>query len=290
MRLFIADSSRPLQYVSCGNLLSRQGFIHPRRILDTCVLILVNEGTLYIAQQDVHYEINPNQYIFLNAGEEHFGFASSSGRLSYSWVHFTLPERAAAITEETWFSGSVQQEEKTAARDNNIYIIPETGAICDAGNVSLQFFRLLNLSRQKKYMDCIADYTLSLLVMEVSQEFCDKHNNRDQDIPPHVRKIMDWICAHYDRHLSVASIAEEFDYNPDYLSTLFKKTTHVSLIHFINKTRIDISKTLITNYEVTVKEAAYSCGFSDEKYFMKTFKKMENLTPSQYRKVFSLKR
>jgi len=289
MRLFTANSSRPLKYVSCGNLLSKQGFLHPRRILDTCVLILVKEGTLYIAQQDVQYEVNANQYIFLNAGEEHYGFAPSSGKLSYSWVHFCLPEKAVAMAEDKWLAGLVQEGKTTDVSDNNIYIIPEKGEISDVRKVPLQFYQLLNLSQQGTYMDCIADYTLTLLVLEISQEFYDRHNNREQNIPPYVTKIMDWIRANYDQPLTVASIAGEFGYHPDYLSTMFRRTTHISLIHFINKTRIDVSKSLIINYDVSVREAAYSCGYADEKYFMKTFKKLESLTPTQYRKAFSPK-
>ena len=37
-------------------------------------------------------------------------------------------------------------------------------------------------------------------------------------------------------------------------------------------------------YDVSIKEAAYSCGFSDEKYFMKVFRQYEGMTPSQYKK------
>jgi YesN/AraC family two-component response regulator len=254
------------------------------------VLILVKEGTLYIAQQDVHYEVNPNQYIFLNAGEEHFGFAPSSGKLSYSWVHFFPPEEATDISEEKWLLRPKQEGKEALVTENNIYFVPEKGEISDASNVPLQFYQLLNLSHKKQYTDCIADYTLSLLVMEITQEFYDRHNKQEQSIPPYVVKIMDWIRANYDQHLTVASIAREFDYNPDYLSALFSKTANISLIHFINKTRIDISKSLIVNYDISISEAAYSCGFSDEKYFMKTFKKLENLTPTQYRKAFFKKR
>ena len=289
MRLFALHSSRPLKYVSCGNLLSKQGFLHPRRILDTCVLILVKEGTLYITSEDVQYEVSANQYILLNAGEEHYGSAPSTGKLSYSWVHFCLPEKAASMAEDKRLAAFMQETKQTAGSDNNIYIIQEKGEISDAGKVPLLFFQLLNLSQQETYMDCIADYTLSLLVLEISQEFYDRHNNREQNIPPSVVKIMDWIRVNYDKPLTVASIAGEFDYHPDYLSTLFRRTTHTSLIYFINKTRIDVSKSLIINYDVSVREAAYSCGFSDEKYFMKTFKKLENLTPTQYRKAFSPK-
>jgi len=91
------------------------------------VLILVKEGTLYIAQQDVQYEVNANQYIFLNAGEEHYGFAPSSGKLSYSLVHFCLPEKAAAMAEDKWLTGLVQEGKTTDVSNYNIYIIPEKG-------------------------------------------------------------------------------------------------------------------------------------------------------------------
>ncbi|MCI7499725.1 MAG: AraC family transcriptional regulator [Oscillospiraceae bacterium] len=36
-------------------------------------------------------------------------------------------------------------------------------------------------------------------------------------------------------------------------------------------------------------EAAFSCGFSDEKYFMKVFKKFEGMTPAQYKNSFGRK-
>ena len=44
----ISDASFPMSYVSSGNLVSEGGFVHPRRILDTFVFILVQQGTLHI--------------------------------------------------------------------------------------------------------------------------------------------------------------------------------------------------------------------------------------------------
>ncbi|WP_220482918.1 helix-turn-helix domain-containing protein [Fontibacillus panacisegetis] len=38
---------------------------------------------------------------------------------------------------------------------------------------------------------------------------------------------------------------------------------------------------------ISIKEAAYSCGFREEQYFMKLFKKYEGMTPLQY-KITSL--
>lgn len=289
MRYFVSNTSLPLTYVSSGNLLSKEGFVHPRRILDTYVLLLVKEGTLYITQSSVNYEVLPNQYIFLAAGEEHAGFRASSGKLSYLWVHFTLQEPADVRWDEKPLFENVQRE-KEIPSGKNIYIMPEHGEISFVRKVSLLFNQLLDLSRNEQiYTNFIADYALSSLVMEISQEFFDTYNKNTQNIPPCVAKVMEWIRANYYMPLTVSSIAGEFGYNADYLSTLFKKSVHISLVQFINKTRIDISKSLIVTYDITIKETAYSCGFADEKYFMKTFRKLENMTPSQYKRAFTQK-
>lgn len=289
MRYFLANAVHPIEYISCGNLLSKQEFIHPKRILDSYVLILVKEGSLYITQNGVNYELHSNQYIFLKALEEHVGFKPSPGKLSYLWAHFLLQEEETIVRMNPF--SSEDMIEATNMPLSSVYIMPEHGNISLTKKVPLLFNQLLDLSRQENiYSNQILNYAISLLVMEISQELVDKIHKTNLVSPSFIAIIMEWIRANYYKPLSVASIASEFGYNPDYLSAIFKKSTQASLVHFINKTRIDISKSLIINYDITIKEAAYSCGFQDEKYFMKTFKKFENITPTQYKKAFSQKR
>lgn len=289
MRYFLTNALSPLNYVSCGNLLSKQDFLHPRRNLDCYVLIMVKEGTLYINQEGRNYEIHPYQYIYLKANEEHFGYAPSAGKLSYLWVHFWLNGEDTVIQEDALLFNNSTKELRKPMNDN--YIMPEYGEISMNQKTPLLFNQLLDLSRNDNiYSEQMLNYALSLLIMEISQEFVDKHSNNRQNIPPNVAKIMDWIKANYYQSLSVTSLAKEFGYNPDYLSAVFKKSTNTSLVHFINKTRVEVSKSLLINYDLSIKEAAFSCGFTDEKYFMKTFKKYETMTPSQYKKAFVMKR
>ncbi len=288
MRYFVSNAAHPLKYLSSGNLISKQNFLHQRRNIDTNVLIVVKEGTLYIAQNGVNYKIGPNQYIFLKANENHVGYRASSGKLSYLWVHFLINDEITTITDENYFNDMSERNREDPK--NKIYIIPEHGEIAITQRAPLLFNQLLDLSRQEIiYSDQMADYALSLLIMEISQEFIETHQNIRQNIPPNIVRIMEWIKANYYRMVTVTEIAQEFGYNSDYLSTLFKKSTNSTIIHYINKTRIEIAKVLMSAYDLSVKEVAYSCGFSDEKYFMKTFKRLEGMTPSQYKKAFSRK-
>ena len=60
----------------------------------------------------------------------------------------------------------------------------------------------------------------------------------------------------------------------------------LSLVSYTNRLRIEASKKLLSNYDLSIKETAYSCGFPDEKYFMKVFKKFEQCTPTDYRRSY----
>lgn len=44
---------------------SEGGFVHPRRILDTFVFILVQQGTLHITQGQKNYSVHSNEFIIL---------------------------------------------------------------------------------------------------------------------------------------------------------------------------------------------------------------------------------
>lgn len=288
MRYFLSNASYPIRYFSCGNLISKQEFLHHKRNFDMNVLIMVKEGTLYISQGGVNYELGPNQYIFLRANEEHCGYKPSMGKLSYLWVHFLLKDEVTTVSRETFLNNML--EHMIVDTQNSFYIMPEAGEISLTQRAPLLFNQLLDLSRQEMiYSNQIIDYALSLLIMEISQEFIEMHYKIKQNITPNIARIMEWIKANYYKPISIIDISDEFGYNPNYLSSLFKKTTGSTLINFINKTRIDISKALIVNYDISIKEAAYSCGFSDEKYFLKTFKRFEGITPSQYKKAFTRK-
>lgn len=53
--------------------------------------------------------------------------------------------------------------------------------------------------------------------------------------------------------------------------------------------RLDISKRMLSDRNMSIKEAAFSCGFNDEKYYMRVFRKIEGMTPGQYRSAIGVK-
>ena len=48
MRYLISEVNEPLTYASSGMLIHSDQFLHPRRCIDTYVLLLIQKGTLCI--------------------------------------------------------------------------------------------------------------------------------------------------------------------------------------------------------------------------------------------------
>ena len=176
-------------------------------------------------------------------------------------------------------SGVVGVANAAGASDNAgfAYLLPETARLSDYGRSAQLFHQLMDLSLEERlYSQNMADYAVSLLMMELSQEYYISAQGA-QRLPPAVASAREWIKNHCFRPFEMAELAAALGYSADYLSTLFKQCTGESVTRCANRLRISTAKTLLTNYGVTAKEAAYSCGFSDEKYFMKVFKQFEGL-------------
>lgn len=69
-------------------------------------------------------------------------------------------------------------------------------------------------------------------------------------------EIMQWISLHYEEDPSVKDIAVLFNYNADYLSSAFKRYTGMSLVRYINKTKIAAAKKLLLSTKNSIKEIA----------------------------------
>ena len=278
IRILSCTTKTPLRFSVCGQLISPGGFLHQRRSFDVHVLIMVTEGTLYLTVNRRAYAVGAGQYIFLKAGEEHFGFRASEGKLSYLWAHFKADQEFETV--------KTPQEKSGGEAD---YLFPEMGRLAESGRMTQLFHQLMDLSlEENRYSRRMTDYAVSLLLMELSRAYEMTRMPKEQ-LPKAVVSACRWIKNHYYQPFERKELADALGYQPDYLSALFKKHMGISIIRYTNRMRMETAKTLLYNYDVHVKEAAFSCGFSDEKYFMKVFKEFEGMTPMQYKNSFGRK-
>lgn len=135
-------------------------------------------------------------------------------------------------------------------------------------------------------------YALNLMLLEFTNEFLNVNDLASNKLPGNVKMILEWLSVNYEKPITVASLAKHFNYHPTYLTALLKKHTGHTVSYYITLHRINAAKNLLTTpvTKYSTKSIAYMCGFKDEKYFLRLFKKMEGMTPKEYRNAFNEKK
>lgn len=97
-----------------------------------------------------------------------------------------------------------------------------------------------------------------------------------------IDSIMDYINKNINEKMNTSEIAAIFNLSPDYLSTLFKKTTGETLMNYINRSKINKAKEMMIEKDLKVQEISETLNYYDPYYFSKIFKRFEGISPSEY--------
>jgi AraC-like DNA-binding protein len=97
-------------------------------------------------------------------------------------------------------------------------------------------------------------------------------------------KLMKFIEQHIsDEDLKIEDMADAVSLGRSVFYGKIKSLVGVSPSDFLRQIRMERAIQLITKSKYSFSEIAYSCGFSDPKYFSKCFKKETGMTPTEYR-------
>lgn len=97
-------------------------------------------------------------------------------------------------------------------------------------------------------------------------------------------QALSFLQNNYGRQITLNEVAGLVGLSPNYFSSIFKKELGTSFLEYLNRYRIEKSMELLQNTSLKTYEIAFRCGFSDEGYYGKTFKKYTGKTPNEYKK------
>ncbi|MBI9102479.1 MAG: AraC family transcriptional regulator [Spirochaetales bacterium] len=104
-----------------------------------------------------------------------------------------------------------------------------------------------------------------------------------------VFQIQDYIDTHLDQNLSLSRISKISAFSPFHFHRIFKKVSGETCNDFIQRVRVEKACSMLTsNADLKIINIALCTGFSTPSSFSKAFKKYTNMTPSVYRKKYSL--
>lgn len=93
-----------------------------------------------------------------------------------------------------------------------------------------------------------------------------------------------FINSHLAQNITLNDAAEAVGVSVFYLSRIFKAYSGISFVDYVAKQRVTRAKGLLKYSRLSISKISVECGFSDQNYFAKVFRKITGVTPSQYRK------
>lgn len=144
------------------------------------------------------------------------------------------------------------------------------------------------------YNDMATELVLCEDIVEINQMFhgcfekmIERHQNwqstKHNQMLDKVNHIISTQSS--NKNLSLNMIADSLAMSPDYVGKLFKKYTGKSIVTRINEERIEKAKRMLVETRLPINDVSDKAGFTTDKYFFALFKKMNGMTPSEYRKM-----
>jgi AraC-like DNA-binding protein len=244
----------------------------------SCEMIYVEEGFLVMNVEGVSSVINENQLLIISSLEKHTLEKASSDCIRYIFR----------------FSSDFLFE---SVKDPSLIIIfNRSSALCvpvfDIPNDKLdtikELFSLLLIEYRNKeyfYKNRLSVLLSAILITlyRIDSTMFNKSNN------PLVKKIYEiqiYLNKNYQTNITLEELSSKFSISKSYLEHSFVEITGISVKRYILKTRLTNAKTLLCSSDHNVSTISDMLGFYDSNYFIKQFKKSEDITPLQYRKKY----
>lgn len=269
------DSENGFEYRWCGKFTPPNNeWVHLTRHLVDYELMVVTDGTLYIANHEKEYVVNKSEFLLMPPTPHQYG--TRPGSCEFYWMHFDYHK---GLQDHTCHSALPEYD---AAH----LLIPTQGSLCSLERIIILMKQLQDSDRRYKEIT-LNNALCSAILAELSAQ--NRHaQTKDKQLKEQLYSdILDYISWHAGGHLRVSEIAAYFGYNEKYLTTFFKKYSGITLKQYILQTKMDLAKSALSETTQPVSQIAFSLGFSDAHNFSNAFHKITGLSPSEYRASYN---
>ena len=136
------------------------------------------------------------------------------------------------------------------------------------------FYKFDTYRSYKEHLKCYL-----LVLNDKIHDTHEKNKNNTQ-----MKEAVDYIYENYDKDLNMAMVSNHISMNYSCFSQTFKEYTGMNFVNYIKEVRINKAKELLQDTNKKVAEIGYEVGYENEKHFMKVFKSVTGISPTEYRK------
>ncbi|MBW7458739.1 helix-turn-helix domain-containing protein [Paenibacillus sepulcri] len=156
----------------------------------------------------------------------------------------------------------------------------------DKHNTLQAMFHNMHWEYLKRNQGCEIILTTSLIQMlmllqrlEMERDFTPSPNNKLED-------VLHYIKNNYSKNITAQHVADHFYMSVSHFQRLFKKSTELTFIQYLQNIRIQKCCDLLESTDISIHETANLVGYLDMKFFHALFRKKTGVTPRQYRQNY----
>ncbi|WP_453990078.1 response regulator transcription factor [Bacillus nitroreducens] len=114
-------------------------------------------------------------------------------------------------------------------------------------------------------------------------------NTNDDPTTYHERLVLSaqsYILTNLGKPLTLKEIANRLHLTDHYFGQVFKSVTGETFLTYLTRVRMEKARELVKNPNLKIYEIGTLVGYKDPKSFTKTFQKIYQMTPNEYRKKY----
>ncbi|MFI2858584.1 AraC family transcriptional regulator [Paenibacillus sp. JSM ZJ436] len=261
------DRHLPLYLTSSGQWTHQDPVRRPEGFVSyQWLLPLTGEGRLYVNGHS--YAVKPGQAICLFPDEPHRYEATQE------------PWGMQFISFEGTLCGPLL--EQAGVHHSGVYLVS------DFAGLSRGLSPIVRAADQEPFEAAAASKQLYAFLLDLPKQLSTSRHQ----IHLHAERlqpVLSYIREHCHQPLSIQQLADQAQVTPQYLCSLFKTAMDLRPMEYVNRERINRSKQLIFQQPgLRIQDIAKQSGFEHASYYCTVFKKLEGLTPEQFRRSHGL--
>ena len=272
--LILSTTSQP---IICGTdfLTAADPFIHADRILDFNVLLYIADGVFYLTEDEIDYEVNAGDLIFLKKGLRHYGKWTIPKGTKFFFVHFYLDEPTMKCSE-LWPDRSRIGENETIAYSAKL---PKQLVGLKNSALEKKIFELIEFTlSEDPYKRLKYDSMFKLLLADIlSFSLSEKKSETLSE------RICVWLNDHCDEPFSTVRLEQEFFLSYKRMASVFRSEQGQTMQQYHTACRMSRACYLLRSTLLPVKEVASCIGYKDPLYFSRCFQAYSGVSPRAYR-------
>lgn len=152
-----------------------------------------------------------------------------------------------------------------------------------------QLIKMLTVEMLESPENDLLSRACNEMVLALLQKHMKSYHALQRESRMDLEGVDRYIDSHLSRKISVSELASSVFLGESQFHMLFKEQTGVTPHQYVLTKRIDAAKVLIEAGNLSLGHIAELTGFSGQSAFTHAFSRIQGLSPSQYKKRFSVK-